>query len=94
MDAVPPAVDGHLRPLRPRCDSLPRQQSIWLGVLLSVVVLIVLPQGEMKRTIFDVGMRCSGEEESPAVHDSSVYIGHVSFCRSVAHSRYTHDSVY
>ena len=29
-----------------------------LGVLLSVVVLMVQPQGEMERTTFDVGMRC------------------------------------
>jgi hypothetical protein len=37
-----------------------------LGVLLSVVLLMVQPQREMKRTTLGVGMRCSGEEESTA----------------------------
>jgi hypothetical protein len=58
VDAVPPAVDGPSRRLCPRCDSLPRPRSMWLGVLLSVVVMMVQPQGEMKRTTLDVGMRC------------------------------------
>jgi hypothetical protein len=57
VDAVPPAVDGPPRRLRPRCDRLPRPRSMRLGVLLSVVVLMVEPQGEVKRTILDVGMR-------------------------------------
>jgi hypothetical protein len=50
VDAVPPAVDGPSRQQRPRCDSLPRPRSMRLGVLLSVMVLMVQPQGEMKRT--------------------------------------------
>ena len=50
VDAVPPDVDGPSRRLRPRCDSLPRLQLMWLGVLLSVEVLMGQPQGEMKRT--------------------------------------------
>ena len=50
VDVVPPAVDGPSSRLRPRCDNLPRQRSIRLDVLLSVVVLMVQPQGEMKRT--------------------------------------------
>ena len=56
VDAVPPAVDGPPRRLRPRCDSQPRPRSMRLGVLLSVMVLMVQPQGEMKRTTLDVGM--------------------------------------
>ena len=58
VDAVPPSVDGPSRRLRPRCDRLPRLWSMRLGALYSVVVLIVQTQGEMKRTRFDVGMRC------------------------------------
>jgi hypothetical protein len=58
VDAVPPAVDGPSRRLRPHCDSLPRPRSMWLGESLSVVVLMVLPQSEMKRTTLDAGMRC------------------------------------
>ena len=58
VDAIPPAVDGPSRRLRPRCDSLPRPRSMRLGVLLSVVELMVQQRGEMKRTTLDVGMRC------------------------------------
>ena len=50
VDAVPPGVDGHSRRLRPHCDGLPRPRSMGLGVLLSIVVMMVQPQGEMKRT--------------------------------------------
>ena len=57
VDAVPPAVDGPSRRLRPRCDSLPCPRSMWLGELLSVVVLMVLPQGGMQRTALVVGMK-------------------------------------
>ena len=52
VDAVPPAADGPSRRLRPHCDSLPLPRPMCLGVLLSVVVLLVQPQGEMKRTTF------------------------------------------
>ena len=58
VDAVPPAVDGPSCRPRPSCDSLPRQRSMRLGVLLSVMVQMVQTQGEMKRTTLDVGMRC------------------------------------
>jgi hypothetical protein len=50
VDAVPPAVDGASGRLRPHCDSLPLLRSMRLGVLLSVVALMVHPQGEMKQT--------------------------------------------
>ena len=79
VDEVPPAFDGPTRRLHPRCDSLQRPRSLWLGALVIGVVMTALPQGEMKRTTLDVGMRCSGEEESSAVHDGSVYIRHVTF---------------
>ena len=52
------AVGGPSRRLRPHCDGLPRPRSMGLGVLLSIVVMMVQPQGEMKRTTLDVGMRC------------------------------------
>jgi hypothetical protein len=50
VDAVPPVVGGPSRRLRTHCDRLPRSRSMWLGELLSVVVRMVQPQGEMKRT--------------------------------------------
>ena len=53
------------------------------------MVRTVQPQSDMKRTTLYVGMRCSGEEESSAVHDSSVYIGHVSLL-SVRRSQSMH----
>ena len=88
VDAVPPAVDGPLRRLRPRCDSLPRPPSMRLGVLLSIVVLMVQPQGEMKRTTLgrwhEVQVERRRAQQFMTAQSTSV---HVSFCRSVAHSR-------
>ena len=51
-DAIRPTVDGPSRRLGTHCDSLQRPRSMRLGALLSVVVLMVQPQGEMKRTTF------------------------------------------
>ena len=50
VDAVPPEVDGPSRRLRPHYDRPARLRSMRLHVLLSVVVRMVNPQGEMKRT--------------------------------------------
>ena len=38
----------------------PRPRSMCLGVLISVEVVMVRTQREMKRTTLDVDMRCSG----------------------------------
>ena len=69
-----------------------------LGVLLSVVVMMVQLQCEMKRKTLDGGMRCSGVEESSTVHDSSVYVGHVSLlsirCSQSMHTRLSLLSMY
>ena len=57
VDEVPPTVERPSRRLRHRCHSLQRPRSLWLGVLVKAVLLMVQRQGEMNRKTLDVGMR-------------------------------------